>query len=282
MPYNPMDMFSIGQKIGKSKRSTFGMTSDDLMSNFKTQQEAGAKLMPILAGAAYKQQLENESPSTKSTIALNEAKTNLANVKSNESTGNIGRDIFLVNRRTGTISKAGDKSMAPVDPSTVSKSSRIMGVDIPPASATSMFTSAEASTKQIDNLIGMLESAKTGGPNSPNKFVGGLTGMARPLQGLANKSTQDYGLIRQDFSDRLLRLRSGAQINEQEYQRLMSMLPQWWRNSDTDIEQLKRFKNEYESLMSRLSGSGLSNGGGFEDSIPNQNEENDDPAGLFQ
>jgi hypothetical protein len=147
-----------------------------------------------------------------------------------------------------------------------------------------MYTSAEASTKQIDDLIASLKqpSQINGKPNpsAPNKFMGGLTGPLEMLQGTQNKGTQDYGLIRRDFSDRLLRLRSGAQINEQEYKRLMNMLPQWWRNTDSDVEQLNKFKTEYQNLMSRLSGQGGQLGGNFEDIEPKPNED-DDPAGLF-
>lgn len=57
MAMNPMDAFSVGQKIGKSKRTTFGMTSDTLMDNFKTNQEAQSKLLPAMALEKYKNSL---------------------------------------------------------------------------------------------------------------------------------------------------------------------------------------------------------------------------------
>lgn len=76
MAYNLLDAFSVGQKIGKAKRSTFGMTSDDLMENFKTDREATSKIGPTLVGALFKEKLERDRPTSeldKSTMAKNYA-----------------------------------------------------------------------------------------------------------------------------------------------------------------------------------------------------------------
>ena len=62
MPYNPLDFFEIGQKLGKSKRSTFGMTSDTLMDNFKTDREAQSKLGPSVTTTLLKEGLERNRP----------------------------------------------------------------------------------------------------------------------------------------------------------------------------------------------------------------------------
>jgi hypothetical protein len=212
-----------------------------VLDAFKTRQEAKQKFGTELA--IKRAEAEIKSPLNESTIARN-----YSTAAKNDLLTKGGRNIFLTNRRTGDIYKVGDKTFTPVDPNTVGQQDRVMSVDIPPTQAMQTYSAAEASTKQIDDLINMLGS-KDGGPN---KFVGGLRGAMEPLQGLGSPSTQKYGLVRKDFSDRLLRLRSGAQINEQEYTRLMGMLPQWWRNTDADIEQLNKFKTEYTNLMNRI------------------------------
>lgn len=280
MPYDPFSFFKAGQEIGKSKNAGFTQGTNVVMDAFKNQAERKGKLQD----AIELKSAENALPMN----AKDQAQTEMYKAKtaelSNPQNGGA-RGIFLVNRRTGKISKAGDSSMAEVDQTLVGQKDRIMGVDIPPASATSMFSSAEASTKQIDDLMGMLKT-------NPNvKMAGQLPGM---LSGLGDEQSQRYHLIRKDFSDRLLRLRSGAQINEQEFSRLMGMLPQWYRNNGVDIEQLGKFKNEYTNLMGRLSGGGLSTGTAeradtSQDDTNTSNpafQQNDyklgeDPAGLF-
>ena len=71
MSYNPLDAFTVGQKIGKAKRSTFGQTSDSLMDTFKTNQDAEAKLGPAVATTLLKEKLERDRPATE----LDKAKT---------------------------------------------------------------------------------------------------------------------------------------------------------------------------------------------------------------
>lgn len=52
-----LDSFSVGQKIGKAKRSTFGMTSDDLMENHKVNRESYSKLGPAIALELFKSKI---------------------------------------------------------------------------------------------------------------------------------------------------------------------------------------------------------------------------------
>ena len=67
-----------------------------------------------------------------------------------------------------------------------------------------------------------------------------------------DKTAQTYEVTRADVADRILRLRSGAQINEQEYQRLSRLLPTVGRFDEVDIENLKQFDREYSNLASRI------------------------------
>jgi hypothetical protein len=61
------------------------------------------------------------------------------------------------------------------------------------------------------------------------KYVGrvqGVAGAAKELTGVgANKKESEFRQVTRDISDTLLRLRSGAQINEQEYQRMLKLVP---------------------------------------------------------
>lgn len=68
----------------------------------------------------------------------------------------------------------------------------------------------------------------------------------------------ELGMELQDMSDRLLRLRSGAQINEQEYKRLRSLLPNGWDamkelmdNPDLAKKKIAKFKAEAESILTK-------------------------------
>lgn len=52
-----------------------------------------------------------------------------------------------------------------------------------------------------------------------------------------------------DISDQLLRARSGAQINEQEYQRLKALLPDVSTNIETFLARLQRFEQELNTVI---------------------------------
>lgn len=61
------------------------------------------------------------------------------------------------------------------------------------------------------------------------KYVGrvqGVVGAVKELTGVkADKKESEFRQVTRDISDTLLRLRSGAQINEQEYQRMLKLVP---------------------------------------------------------
>jgi len=124
----------------------------------------------------------------------------------------------------------------------------------PPQGGLEKATSAEASIKQIDELKNIL-SAKKG--DGTFKFVG------EKAPAFGDKDAQRYNIIRKDFSDRLLRLRSGAQINESEFKRLSQLLPTAWRYDEIDIQKLSDFEKEFGKVANRINQGYKWNGNAF-------------------
>ena len=54
-----MDAFNIGRQVGKSKRSTFGMTSDTLLDQFNKSNESNREIQKLMAVEKYKNTLES-------------------------------------------------------------------------------------------------------------------------------------------------------------------------------------------------------------------------------
>lgn len=78
--------------------------------------------------------------------------------------------------------------------------------------------------------------------------------MSKAPFGLGNEDAQRFNLVKNDLVDRLVRMRSGAQINEQEFRRLSSLLPQALRNDKVDLEQLAVFEQEMNNIQGRIQG----------------------------
>lgn len=75
------------------------------------------------------------------------------------------------------------------------------------------------------------------------------------------ESDKEAGMIKDylvDLSDRVLRLRSGAQINEQEMKRMLTLLPTWEDAMDNDQSyermnrKLAKFSSEMNSIKERI------------------------------
>lgn len=103
-------------------------------------------------------------------------------------------------------------------------------------------TAAESIGGQIEKLKNILDSSRS----TKDQFYGSL-----PFGGF-NEGGQRFATIKKDVSDRLLRLRSGAAINEQEYKRFIDLLPVVWRNDKVDLEQLNTFRKEFQSIEGRI------------------------------
>ena len=67
-----------------------------------------------------------------------------------------------------------------------------------------------------------------------------------------SKTAQRYEFVKGDLADRILRLRSGASINEQEANRLLKLLPSVGRFDEVDIQGLQDFENEFSNLAGRI------------------------------
>jgi hypothetical protein len=67
-----------------------------------------------------------------------------------------------------------------------------------------------------------------------------------------SESGQMFQSLKKDISNTLLYLRSGAQINEEEYKRLTDQLPKLFRRGKVDKDQLTRFEQEFSGINNRL------------------------------
>jgi hypothetical protein len=85
------------------------------------------------------------------------------------------------------------------------------------------------------------------------EYVGPVAGrygsMKEKLVDIPEDQVQFYATVR-DMKDSLLRARSGAQINEQEYKRLVSFLPDENLPSGNFVARTKRFKNLVNQVLS--------------------------------
>lgn len=112
--------------------------------------------------------------------------------------------------------------------------------------ATREYTPMEAKgISQAESLIGKIARLKDMvGTNAENTSY-------LPYA-LGSKSGQMFQSLKKDISNTLLYLRSGAQINEQEFKRLNSQLPQIFRRSEVDKDQLDRFTEEFSGTLERM------------------------------
>lgn len=98
-------------------------------------------------------------------------------------------------------------------------------------------------TLQLEELLTVPGAAQSVGPVS-----GQLSRLEQATIGASEEATLVHQ-IANDLSDQLLRARSGAQINEQEYQRLRKLLPDPTRPLSDFTVKLKQFKSNLEGLL---------------------------------
>lgn len=94
-----------------------------------------------------------------------------------------------------------------------------------------------------------------------------------PMQA-GKPDAQRFALIKNDLVDRLVRMRSGAQINNQEFARLSKLLPSIFRDDAVDLEQLAVFEQEMNAIEGRISQGAAYNPNG-------QQQVNQDPGGFL-
>lgn len=129
---------------------------------------------------------------------------------------------------------------------------------------------AEEVMKEIGDLEKIIQSEPTEAGASAPFF--GKSAQAQGVKipfvapyGISEKG-QEYRTLRESINNRLLYLRSGAQINDKEYQRLSGMLPELFRADKIDLQQLTRFKNEFKKILQRIQ----SGRRGIGDTLPTQ------------
>lgn len=111
--------------------------------------------------------------------------------------------------------------------------------------------SAEALTEGVRDLKRQVSEDTEKPFFEKAQFLGGDLFNWGPLRGITEKG-QDFAMTKKDVGERILRLRSGAQINEREYKRFMDLLPTLFRGDKLDIKQLERFENEFEGIKGRI------------------------------
>jgi hypothetical protein len=119
--------------------------------------------------------------------------------------------------------------------------------------AAQKLSQADAMKADLEQLRTIITKDQT--DYKEGKNLGGLAsaqflGM-KPQVYLSEKG-QEYRLLRDSMSNRLLYLRSGAQINEKEYKRLSGLLSQWWRSDKLDLDQLNRLESEFVGIADKI------------------------------
>lgn len=84
---------------------------------------------------------------------------------------------------------------------------------------------------------------------SKGQYAGAFAGNVRAFLGTASPEEITFRNALLDSADLLLRARSGAQINEQEYNRLKSILPQLTDEPNTFLPAMKRFQDETSAII---------------------------------
>lgn len=119
-------------------------------------------------------------------------------------------------------------------------------------------STSESLMSQINDLKSLIQSDQD--KYAKNK-IGGFLGSSQLLGQVGpvgvGEQGQDYRLLKDSISERLLRLRSGAQINESEYKRFIKMLPSIFRNDSLDIKQLDNFYSEFQAIEGRIKSGSL-------------------------
>lgn len=110
----------------------------------------------------------------------------------------------------------------------------------------------EAAAKEFGALSGLMANIKSAEKLYKSDYVGPVAGrfysIAENLKNLPEDQIKFYSYVR-DNKDALLRARSGAQINEQEYARLVKFLPDENLPSGNFVARMKRFEEAVKQIM---------------------------------
>ena len=229
--------------------------------NSKTDTDMAEKINTLRATEAVKADIESKDPYRQSQVALNQAM--LKNIQG----GGAGGDLIYRDPATG-VEIPQEQALADIGQGkqyiVKRRVATRQGVKEEPVSEpkpqiegeVKTSTGAEEVLSEIAELENIIKSEpKDSGASIP--FFGKSAqaqGVKIPFvapYGVSEKG-QAYRTLRESINNRLLYLRSGAQINDKEYQRLSGMLPELFRADKVDLQQLERFKNEFTGILSRL------------------------------
>lgn len=122
----------------------------------------------------------------------------------------------------------------------------VQGTGIAPRPVNPSSTEREktASLEVIDNQLGRIEKAYS------SKYVGIVSGPIGAVTQLSNPKEAAFRQLILDVKDSLLRARSGAQINEQEYARLAKLVPDFGDSEAQFKGKMESFKTSIKNIIS--------------------------------
>lgn len=219
MAYDPMQGFQIGQAIGKAKGSAYGGTAKHMSDLTAERDKQKSKVSPLEL-MMIKQSMPQPDTGVYSWNPLSgklekEASVPKGSVVRNTTTEDDLRRKYSVRNEFESPTEGEVKT----------------GVN------------AEETMALANKLKASLMDPES---FSPTKIKGAL-----PF-GMFDKKAQEFKLTRGDLADRILRLRSGAQINESEFKRLSQLLPTVWRYDEVDVQKLSDFEKEFGKVANRI------------------------------
>jgi hypothetical protein len=113
---------------------------------------------------------------------------------------------------------------------------------------------ADTLAQDIDEMVGILKSPKSKEAQLTSK-IPSIFGLTPEAGGSA--SGQQFKLLNQRIGQSILYMKTGKQINEQEYRRFKDMLAKFSRKDELDIENMQKFKGEMERVSGRIKGGTL-------------------------
>lgn len=110
-----------------------------------------------------------------------------------------------------------------------------------------------AEVAKIGDLLNLKEKLKTIDKNYDPQFVGMIESRVQNIKQMtgvgASEKAAYFRQVTQDIKDSLLRARSGAQINEQEYRRLLPLVPNEGMSEVDFLAKRKRFEEVLDEMI---------------------------------
>ncbi len=108
---------------------------------------------------------------------------------------------------------------------------------------------ADTLSDDIEEMLGVLEDPKAEEAQLKS-MIPSIFGLTPEAGG--SEIGQGFKLLNQRIGQSILYMKTGKQINEQEYKRFKDMLPKFSRKDTLDIENMKKFKAEMDRISGRI------------------------------